>query len=298
MKRIAALLVLFVCLPLHAEDADAKKQTIAYVRSLQTEEGGFRPTAKGPPGLKATSAAVRALHYLGGELPNQAAAAKFVASCFDPKAGGFADAPGGKVDVFSTAVGLMAVVALKMPTDRYAEPAGKYLSANAKGFEDIRIAVAGFEAIEKSPPKLPEWTTEVKKTQNADGTFGTHGGAGVFGSGGDARDTGGAVVALLRMRWNVVANRDSILATLCAGQRSDGGFGKKGADSDLESSYRILRCFAMMKAQPDRVGSLHQFIEKCRNDDGGYGVSPGQPSNVGGVYYAAIIEHWLARRDP
>ena len=163
-------------------------------------------------------------------MPKREAAAKFVASCFDPQTGGFADTPGGKVDVFSTAVGLMAVVALKMPSDRYAEPAGKYLSEHAKGFEDIRIAVAGFEAIEKSPPKSAEWIAEVKKTQNADQrTFGTEVGK--------ARDTGGAV-ALLRMGQKIESPQ-AMLAALRAGQRPSGGFGKADAGEDLESSYRI-----------------------------------------------------------
>ena len=286
MKRIVLAVILVVCVPLHAQQTDAKKQTIAYVRSLQTEEGGFRGAANAPPTLKATSAAVRALHYLGGELPNRDAAAKFAASCFDPQAGGFADMPGGKVDVFSTSVGLMAVVALKMSTDPYAAPAGRYLADHAKGFEDIRIAVAGFEAIDKMPPKSADWLFEVTVKQNADNTFGS--------DDGKARDTGSAVVAQMRMALKI-PNPDLILAALGAGQRPDGGFGKANAPSDLESSYRILRCFAMLKARPAHVDELRAFIAKCRNDDGGYGVAPGQPSNVGGVYYAAIIEHWLTK---
>ena len=286
MNRIAALVILVACMPVHAQPTDAKKQTIAYVRSLQTEDGGFRPAAKGTPGLKATSAAVRALHYLGGEVPNREAATKFVAKCFDAQTGGFADAPGGKTDVFSTSVGLMAIVALKMPTDPYAAPAGKYLSDHAKGFEDIRIAVAGFEAIETSPAKSAQWLQELFEMQNGDGTFGK--------GAGKARDTGGAVVAMMRMGLKI-PRPDGILTALRAGQRPDGGFGKADAASDLESTYRILRCFAMLKAQPKNVDGLRSFLSKCRNDDGGYGVSPGQPSSVGGCYYAAIIEHWLAR---
>jgi prenyltransferase beta subunit len=286
MNRIAIGFLLVACVPLHAQETDAKKQTIAYVRSLQTEDGGFRPTAKGPAGLKATSAAARALHYLGGEVPNRETAAKFVAKCFDPQTGGFADVPGGKTDVFSTSVGLMAVVALKMSTDPYAAPAGKYLSDHAMGFEDIRIAVAGYEAIETSPAKSAQWLQDVIEMQNGDGTFGS--------GAGKARDTGGAVVALMRMGLKF-PRPDPILAALRAGQRADGGFGKADADSDLESSYRILRCFAMLKARPTNVDGLRSFLAKCRNEDGGYGVAPGQPSNVGAVYYAAIIEHWLAK---
>src|SRR5689334_6814137 len=64
------------------------KATMAYVSKLQTPGGGFLPKKSAPdspqkPSLRATSAAVRALHYLGGDIPNKAGASKFVASCFD-----------------------------------------------------------------------------------------------------------------------------------------------------------------------------------------------------------------------
>jgi hypothetical protein len=54
-----------------------------------------------------------------------------------------------------------------------------------------------------------------------------------------------------------------------------------------------MRCFMMLKERPARVEGLRTYVAKCRNEDGGYGVAPGQPSNVGGTYYATIITHWL-----
>src|SRR6202043_1929575 len=88
--------------------------TIAYLQKLQTPSGGFlaqAPTSenKGMPTLKSTSSAVRALHYLKGEIPNQEAAMKFIAGCYDAQNGGFVDTPKGKADVVTTAIGLMAV---------------------------------------------------------------------------------------------------------------------------------------------------------------------------------------------
>ena len=52
-----------------------------------------------------------------------------------------------------------------------------------------------------------------------------------------------------------------------------------GLHHRLESIVDIERCRA--------------FIARCRNDDGGYGVAPGQASQVSATYYAAIILHWL-----
>ena len=80
--------------------------------------------------------------------------------------------------------------------------------------------------------------------------------------------------------------------------RTSSYVGKEGARaSDLESSYRTMRAVYMLSktfktGKPDK-DRLREFIARCRNDDGGYGVAPGQPSAVGSTYYAGIILHWL-----
>src|SRR5438874_1403985 len=76
-----------------------------------------------------------------------------------------------------------------------------------------------------------------------------------------------------------------------------GCFGKDDTGaSDLESSYRIMRCYHMLKKPPPRPDALREFIAKCRNADGGYGVQPGKPSQVSGTYYAGIILAWLTEQ--
>src|SRR5262245_40144033 len=152
------LLVLLLVAPAWAQTADEKKASIAYVQQLQGDDGGFVagvvPGKRGPSSLRATSAAVRALHYLGGEVPSAEKCKKFVAGTFDAETGGFRDGPPeSRPDVNTTAVGLMAVAELKMPVEKYAGPATKFLTANAKTFEDIRITAAGLEAIGKRPPE-------------------------------------------------------------------------------------------------------------------------------------------------
>jgi hypothetical protein len=49
----------------------------------------------------------------------------------------------------------------------------------------------------------------------------------------------------------------------------------------------------MLKATPDDVVRLRDFLASCRNDDGGYGPGKGQPSAVSATYFASIISHWL-----
>ena len=293
MSRISliALIILLNTMPAFAGD-DATKRTIAYVRKLQSSAtGGFIPMVPQPnmgvvPTLRATSSAIRALHYLGGEIPNKQACIKFVESCWDEKAGAFRDLPEAKPDLFSTAVGLMAVTELGLPTEKYAKPAIQFLSENAKTFEDIRIAAAGLERLKATSPKNADWLAAVKKMQNADGTFGK--------GPGQARDTGGASVTLLRLGGRI-ESAAGIIKTLNDGQRQNGGYGKDGDEiaSDLETTYRVMRCYVMLKSKPGHVEGVRSFIAKCRNEDGGYGIAPGQPSSIGGTYFAAIVTHWL-----
>src|SRR6266852_5425822 len=256
LKRFALLVVCFTVylVPARAQTADEKKATIAYLQELQTPDGGFLAATPDPrsnrvnkPSLRATSSALRALKYFGGEASNAKCAAKFVASCFDKESGGFTEYVGG-------------------------EPAVKYLGENAKNFEDIRIAVAGLEAVGQRPKQADDWLEQVRKTLNDDGTLGK--------GDGKARDTGGSVVAILRMGGNV-EHKEDVLKALKAGQRGDGAFGKDGTNkSDLETSYRVMRAFHMLKEKPADVNALKTFIAKCRNKNGGYGVAPGQEATV------------------
>jgi prenyltransferase beta subunit len=276
------------------QSAEEKKATIAYLRGLQSRDGGFlaaqpMPGAQGQgSSLRATSAALRALRYFGGEPRDKAACGKFVRSCFHETDGGFSNFDDGQSDVTSTAIGLMAVVELKLPADEFSAAAVRYLGEHVKTFEEIRIAVAGLEAIGKRPPQADRWLEQILKLRNADGTYGK--GDGV------ARATGSAVVAVLRLGGKV-EDVDAVVKALQAGQRADRGFGKEDAkSSDLETSYRVVRCFVMLKARPADVAGLREFVAKCRNADGGYGVAPCQTSSASGTYFASIILHWLAEK--
>jgi prenyltransferase beta subunit len=293
MRVILASLAFLVCLaPARADEAGVKT-TALYVQKLQTKSGGFLPRAPtssvAAPTLRATSSAIRTLHYLKASIPNKEACVKFVADCHDAQSGGFADMPAGKPDVFSTAVGLMAVRALMMPVDRYGPGAVKFLTENARSFEEIRIAAAGLESIEEKAPRAQAWLEEIAKMRNADGTFGQ--------DAGQARDTGSGAVTILRL-GGTLKDKALVLKVLREGQRLSGGYGKGDNElaADLETTYRVMRCFMMLKAQPDRVEGLRTFVAKCRNEDGGYGVAPGEPSTVGGAYFATIIRYWQGEK--
>jgi prenyltransferase beta subunit len=266
-----------------------------FLQDLQTPSGGFlagpeNPKIKRPtvPSLRATNAALRALKYFGGEPRDLKAAGRFIESCFDQSTGGFGDRSGAPPDAMTTAVGIMAVVEAKLPTEPYVAPVVKYLGEHAKTFEEIRLAAAGFEAIGKLPPQADNWLKQVEELENPDGAFGQGRGA--------ARDTGSAVAAILRLGGKL-DHPERAIAVMKEGQRPDGAFGKGDAEtSDLETSYRIIRSLHMLKAKPAYPNRVRAFIARCRNPDGGYGVTPGQPSSAGGTYFAAIILHWLEEK--
>ncbi len=292
MTRLVAALS-FVLVPLfpalaQAPTPEQKKATVAYVQSLQKEGGGFAAD-KGkdtPATLPATSSALRALKYFGGEAKNKEAAEKFIVSCLDKETKGFAATPGGKPDVRTTAVGVMAYRDnITTPNPDVTAAAISYLRKNAKNFEEIRIMAAAVERLLGASAKgrFDDQIKEIAMLRNPDGTYGKGGAV--------ARDTGGAVAAILRL-GGTVENKDAVVKALKAGQLRDGGWGKESDKADLETSYRVMRAFVMLKEKPD-IAAVHKFVASCRNDDGSYSVTPGQPGNVSATYFAGIISHWL-----
>ncbi len=287
---LALLGPLFFLTLVYGQTAEQRQATLAYLRDCQQPDGGFVPakSTRAASGvarssLRASSAALRALKYFGGEPRDRDACARFVQRCFDKASGGCADHPDTQPDVTSTAVGLLALEELKLPTGQR-ESTIKYLTEHVKSFEDIRIAAAGLEAIGERPRTSDVWLEQIAKLRHADGTFGMDDDV--------ARATGGAVVAVLRLGGKV-EHRDRVLQALKSGQRADGGFGKEQAKtSDLETSYRVMRAFVRLKDRPD-VERFRSFVANCRNADGGYGVAPGEPSSVSATYFASIILHWL-----
>jgi hypothetical protein len=284
-----SLIVLVPALALGQAPAD-RAATVKYLLAAEAPTGGFygSPPAAGSqpvPSLSATSSGLRALRYFGGHPTAPEKHAEFVAKCYDAASGGFRDRPGEKPTVTTTAVGVMAAAELKMPLDLYRDGVERYLAANAKEFEEIRMAAAGAEALGSRPAAADGWLKEVAKTRSPDGTYG--------GGDGAARATGSTVALILRLGGKL-DNREQALKVMRAGQRPDGGWGPADkTGSDLPSTYRVMRSFMMLKEPPADTVRLRAFVASCRNKDGGYGVAPGQPSSVSGTYYAGSVLHWL-----
>ncbi|HEV8060669.1 MAG TPA: prenyltransferase/squalene oxidase repeat-containing protein [Gemmataceae bacterium] len=274
--------------PAHAQAPTPleKQATLAWLTKLQHAGGGFAGDAKAgaPVTLPATLSAVRALKYFGsvpGSVPPHAVdVVRFVRSCWNESEGAFAPTPGGTPDVRTTAVGLMGLFDLEA-ADQNQDMIARgmtYLGKNVKDYEEVRIAAAAFEVTKKPFPQLKKWQEilhGLQSNKEAD----------------QPREIGGVTVALLRL-GEPLENKEAILKSLRAGQRPEGAWGKAGAAPELETSYRVMRAFYMLKANPD-VAALRKFIARCRQPDGSYAVAPGQPGSVSATYYAGIISSWL-----
>jgi hypothetical protein len=289
-RSFALVVVCLVASPLVADAPRRDEASIRFLNGIRAEDGGYAPAPARPrrSSLRATTSALRAIKYLGGQPEDLVATAKFVEQCYDAKTGGFADYPGEAPSVFSTAVGTMAAAELNLPPNLYRDGAVNFLSERSKNLEEIRVTAATFETLKLRPPRADDWLKQIATARNPDGTFGT--GTGI------ARATGGTAAMILRL-GGTLEKRDAVLAAMRNGQRADGGFGTaERTESDLESSYRVVRAFHMMKELPADPAKLKAFIARCRSATGGYGERAGEPPTAAGTYFAAITLHWLDER--
>ncbi len=259
--------------------AGQREATIRFVNTLQNPDGGFRSAApEGKSALGNGVPAARAARYLGGKLEHPGRAGRFVLGCYDPATGSFHDA-GEAASVRSTAMGLMSVTELRLPFTEEAPKVVRYFEQNAKSVPDLYIAEAALEPAHLRPANPRPWLEAFEATRNADGSYGK-----------SAPDTARAVVTYLRLRAEL-PDCTGALKALRAAQNADGGFSAGGSSSDLAATYPVMRAFSMLKEKPD-LARVRGFVERCRNADGGYGVTPGAASTVSGTYYAAVIQHW------
>ncbi len=280
---IAALAVFAVANARQVQAQTPKElaQTARYVAAFQNPDGGFAGAVGGKSSLGGTSSGLKNLKYTAGTVPDVLKCIAFVESCFNKETGGFSQTPGGKTDVATTSIGLMCVGELKIDSKPFAK-ALEYLAENAKSFEEVRIAVAGFEAINAKSPVFEKWTAIVNEGRNADGTWGNDVTKG--------KDTGGHTAALLRMGVKL-DHREAIVAALRATQQADGGWSADGKKSDLGTSYRVMRSFYMMKERPD-LERLRNWLGSLRQSDGGYASTPGGVPDMSTTYSCTIMLYW------
>lgn len=291
-RRLLAFGLLFLPALVTAQSpSSAEKQaTLQWLASLQQANGAFaagkEPDA--PANVGTTSAALRAIKYFGGEVPNKEKCVAFVQSCAQ-SGGGIATTPGGKPDIISTFQGVSALTELGVIQPGQESPprqeAEKFFrAAEPKKFNELRLYAAALETMQTKDPRAEAWIGELFKLQNPDGSFGQ--------GHNRAFDSAGIAVTILRLGGKL-AKVEAIGKTILDGQRPDGGWGSGATQvSDLEATYRVMRGVWMLKLKPD-TAAVRKFIASCRHGDGSYAVQPGKPASVSATYYAGIVLHWL-----
>ena len=263
--------------------------TLKFLGSLyDAESGGYCAQPKGKPSLRATNAVVKATKYLGGKLEDKEKTAKFVLGCYDDKTGAFAE-PGGKPDVTTSCIGVMAAMELGIAKEKIAK-AQDYITVYAKEFEEVRMACAAVEAWGGPKDWKQEAIVEWFKT-----LFGVVVAESLIKDPQESVRVGASgAVALIRLGIHDDAGDKATISVCQEGQRDDGGWGKAGEKgSDMESVYRVMRAFFMLKEKPKDPAKLRSFIAKHRNHDGGYAAKPGEKSSAAVTYYAVIVTKWL-----
>jgi len=163
------------------------------------------------------------------------------------------------------------------------------MSENAKEFEEIRMAAAGMEAAGQRTTFARVWLVNLQRRANPDGSYGK--GAEI------PRATGGTVAAILRLGGKAGGFR---LGHRHTEQRTEQGrwFGKDDTGaSDLESSYRIMRCYHMLKPSAASGGRprIHRRVPQRRWRV--RGSTRGSPSNVSGTYLLALFLSGSTKSD-
>jgi prenyltransferase beta subunit len=289
-QAVVALCLVWTCAapaPAQKPDAAQRSETIAWLTRLQKSSGGFGANDKSATfaSLPATLSAARAIRYFGGSAPRANAMLQFLRSCWNEEQGAFAPTPGGKPDVRTTALALMGLADLNAAAHNQdmIKRGMAYLGEHVKDYEDVRIAAAAYESNHLSIPQIKKWLEILHALPASTKPE-------------DARDIGGVTVALLRL-GDKPKDSEAILKTLRAGQRPEGAWGKAGSPPDLDSTYRIMRAFHMLRAAPNNPDQLRKFIASCRQPDGSYAVAPGQQGSISGTYYAGIISFWLTKLE-
>lgn len=264
----------------------------AFLHELRRADGGYAATANiRESTLSATSAALRAFKLWHRQPQQLHLTRKFIWSCYQSEKGQFAEKPLGQANYRSTAIGVMAVVAmgeLFMPADlsRIQET---LLKSNDP--EEIRLGAAAIETLvlDGQLQKVPgEWQALLhrvfKPSLQQDGSY---------GSGMEqARTTAGYVAAFLRLGFPITG-KVRIIEIIKQQQHVSGAWTDDKGQPDLEATYRVMRCLYLLRHK-DRamLERCKQFMINCMQQDGGY-AQPGSTSCVSATYFAASILNWI-----
>ena len=175
MPRFLLLTTACVLVLGNAQAQDPGRQaTVAYIHTLQADNGGFKAdsTDKNGPSLRSTTSAVRGAPSFRRSSRQPAGMSTICRRLPRWPNRRLRGRTQGQNRRGLDSIGLMAIKALGMPAGKYGPGANKYLTEQVVSFEDIRIAAAGLESIDAKSSKNQAWLDMVLKMRGSDGTFG------------------------------------------------------------------------------------------------------------------------------
>lgn len=261
---------------------EERAATTRFLRGLKRADGGYASQATDPKsGLHDTVSALKALRLLDADPDDPERTRAFVHSCSDMATGGFSESPAETPNVFSTAIGLIALRELGETEgfESRAQRAMRFMSENAASAADHFMIIAAHEEGKLPDPVAPSSASFFRARRRQDGAFGE-----------SARYNAMASAALHRAR-EPVQHPEPVIRRLLGAQGPDGGFADRQGQSDVMTTYAVARALTLLKAMPD-IDGLSGYIAALRREEGGYTDTPNAPATAGATYEALSILRW------
>lgn len=261
-----------------------RAQTAAAIVRLQHGTGAFRWDASSPPGLAATSTALRVLAECSASVPRLSACLEYITACFEPGTGGFAPTPGGTVDLNHTVQGHVALATLDRPGPPGTDGLLALLDSLVRTGDDVWTAAAFLNYLRLRAPSARRWAHIAEAGRNIDGLWGD----------GAVRVTMTATrtAGLLFLRAPL-SNKQAVTRLLLAAQTPSGGWPDPAGQPTLQASYYAVRALRLLGAEPDSATAT-AFVASCRQTDGSYTPSPDAAYHPADASYPGLIHAYFA----
>jgi hypothetical protein len=251
--------------------------TVAFLRGLRREAGGFADTLDGEVSLRATLSVIKTLAELG-EPGDDARVARFVAACRHDS-GGFSIKPGADPSPYDTSVALVTLRALGRTEELAAVQDGAvaFMRAHAATQFDHFMLVAAHEECGIADP-VPSSTIDFFTAQLAASL-----------AAGTVLDTAIAAASLIRAGHDL-PGRDAVVRLML--ERQDpltGGFGD--GPVSLFATYCAMRTLVLLGQLPD-TRRLEAYLASLATDLGATDA-PGNHSSAGATYQVVSMGGWI-----
>lgn len=263
--------------------AQEKEKAILFLQLLQQQDGGYAGQLSNPVSkLQDTLSSIKALKLLDSAPANVSKTVEFLYSCYDNKSGSFADQPGNKVSVFSTASALIALQDLETKDllKEVLPMAMEFIADNATSPADHFMRIAAFEECKLPPPAPKEAISFFYSIRQKDGSFG------------DSTFLNAISCAAILRAGEKIENTQSIVQTILNAQHSDGSFHGENGETDLMTTYAAMRTLVLLDVPPN-LSALKEYLFSLHHEQGGFGVKPNDPASAGGTYQVISIFKWI-----